>query len=72
MKGEGKNVDDSSNVNNNISPYEAFLKAFLPSMVAELTTHVQSTLVFTVQPTDIDDQSADPEYILKLKTQWVK
>jgi hypothetical protein len=72
MKGEGKTLMIAAMSTNNISPYEAFLKAFLPSMVAELTTHVQSTLVFTVQPTDIDDQSADPEYILKLKTQWVK
>jgi hypothetical protein len=72
MQGEGKTLMIAAMSTNNISPYEAFLKAFLPSMVAELTTHVQSTLVFTVQPTDIDDQSADPEYILKLKTQWVK
>lgn len=72
MQGEGKTLMIAAMSTNHISPYEAFLKAFLPSMVAELTTHVQSTLVFTVQPTDIDDQSADPEYILKLKTQWVK
>jgi hypothetical protein len=56
---------------NNQSVYQGYLNAQLKPMVAMMLPHVSSTLTYTVQASDIE-KTDDPEFLFKLKTEWVQ